>query len=43
VADVSELTRLTDGVHSRDALVAVAADPMALVLLTQPGEWAPIW
>src|SRR5467141_1074775 len=38
-ADVSELTRLTDGAHSRDALVAVAADPMALVLLTPPGEW----
>jgi len=34
-----ELTRLVEAAHARDALVAVAADPMALVLLTPPGEW----
>jgi glycine dehydrogenase len=35
----SELTRLADAAHARDALVAVAADPLALVLLAPPGEW----
>ncbi|HEY4038794.1 MAG TPA: glycine dehydrogenase (aminomethyl-transferring), partial [Burkholderiaceae bacterium] len=35
----AQLARLVEGAHARDALVAVAADPMALVLLTPPGEW----
>jgi glycine dehydrogenase len=38
-AQTAELRRLAEGAHARDALVAVAADPMALVLLTPPGEW----
>ena len=35
----SELQQLADAVHARDALLAVAADPMALVLMVPPGEW----
>jgi len=35
----AELGRLTELAHARGALVAVAADPMALVLLAPPGEW----
>jgi glycine cleavage system P protein (glycine dehydrogenase) len=35
----AELVRLVEAAHTRDALIAVAADPMALVLLTPPGEW----
>jgi glycine cleavage system P protein (glycine dehydrogenase) len=34
-----EPVRLVEAAHARDALVAVAADPMALVLLTPPGDW----
>jgi glycine dehydrogenase len=30
---------LADTVHGKGALLAVAADPLALVLLTPPGEW----
>jgi glycine dehydrogenase len=35
----AELVRLTEAAHVRQALVAVAADPLALVLLVPPGEW----
>jgi glycine dehydrogenase len=35
----TDLVRLVEAAHARDALVAVAADPMALVLLAPPGEW----
>ena len=38
-SDSSELARLCEQAHARGALVAVAADPMALVLLSPPGEW----
>jgi glycine dehydrogenase len=32
-------TRLAEMAHARDALLSVAADPLALVLLAPPGEW----
>jgi glycine dehydrogenase len=38
-AETAELVRLVEAAHARDALVAVAADPLALVLLSPPGEW----
>ncbi|HUD25139.1 MAG TPA: aminomethyl-transferring glycine dehydrogenase [Burkholderiaceae bacterium] len=31
--------RLAEAAHARGALLSVAADPMALVLLAAPGEW----
>jgi len=37
--DSSELERLTASAHARGALVTVAADPLALVLMAAPGEW----
>ncbi|MBV8210438.1 MAG: aminomethyl-transferring glycine dehydrogenase [Burkholderiaceae bacterium] len=36
---VPQLQRLVDAAHAKHALVVVAADPMALVLLAPPGEW----
>jgi glycine dehydrogenase len=38
-AQTTELVRLTEAAHAREALVAVAADPLALALLAPPGEW----
>jgi glycine dehydrogenase len=38
-AQPSELARLAESVHARGALLTVAADPLALVLLAPPGEW----
>jgi glycine dehydrogenase len=35
----AELAQLVEAAHARDALVTVAADPLALVLLVPPGEW----
>ncbi|MGN6473972.1 MAG: aminomethyl-transferring glycine dehydrogenase [Mycobacteriales bacterium] len=31
--------QLVDSVHAADGLVAVTTDPLALILLTPPGEW----
>ncbi|MFN8036197.1 MAG: aminomethyl-transferring glycine dehydrogenase [Acidimicrobiia bacterium] len=36
---VRDLAPVVDAVHARGGLVAVAADVLALVLLTAPGEW----
>jgi len=36
---VPQLQRLVNAAHGKHALVVVAADPMALVLLAPPGEW----
>ena len=36
---VADHSALTQRVHDAGALVTVAADPLALVLLTPPGEW----
>ncbi len=36
---IRDFAALTDEVHARGALVAVAADLLALTLLTPPGEW----
>ena len=36
---VDDWRGLADGVHARQALLCVAADPLALVLLVPPGEW----
>ena len=38
-SDSSQLSRLCESAHARGALVAVAADLLALVLLEPPGEW----
>jgi len=36
---VDDWRGLADGVHARQALLCVAADPLALVMLVPPGEW----
>jgi glycine cleavage system P protein (glycine dehydrogenase) len=36
---VDDFAALVDGAHDRGALVCVAADLLALMLLTPPGEW----
>ena len=36
---VDDWRGLADSVHARQALLCVAADPLALVLLVPPGEW----
>ncbi len=38
-AQAAEPARLAQAVHDRGGLLAVAADPLALVLMTPPGEW----
>ncbi len=41
---VSDYSELVKGVHNGDGKVAVAADLLALTILTPPGEWgADIW
>ncbi len=37
--DVASAKALTDAVHARGALVAVASDLLALTLIAAPGEW----
>ncbi|MFM8414248.1 MAG: glycine dehydrogenase (aminomethyl-transferring), partial [Planctomycetota bacterium] len=37
--DVADWRGLADGVHALEALLCVAADPLALTLLVPPGEW----
>jgi glycine dehydrogenase len=37
--EVRDWRGLSDRVHERQAMLCVAADPLALVLLTPPGEW----
>ncbi|NOX29741.1 MAG: aminomethyl-transferring glycine dehydrogenase [Actinobacteria bacterium] len=39
VPTVAALTKLTEAMHAEGAQVAVAADLLALTLLTPPGEW----
>ncbi len=39
VGDVSDWHGLAERVHENKALLCVAADPLALTLLTPPGEW----
>ena len=38
---IHDMGRYADFVHAKGALFISAADPLALVLLKAPGEWAP--